>query len=237
MASSSLPPVPAVPDLARAAGSTRDEVISWFLVYYDTASVPWNYRSGIRCVKTAYRGLHDIKQLTAGADSEKTKAGRTANADIIGRAAPLAFGRTTQVFDLSRRRFSFGRDLYSGYRIPFFFVENGIVKLYYLQPRKEYHLTYDQLCMVATIHKRFLLDTEFFGQPVDVEYVDLSADPITKVRGLHRYSLSSLELWPEKRLADRLTLISEALDYVRTSGLVKPWRRQPPRAADMPLFD
>lgn len=230
-------PIPPVPDLARAEGFTRDEIVGWLLGYYDAPHVPWNYRSGTRTVKQSYRGFHNLDQLVASAAAEKTKAGRSANGDVIRLAAPIAFGRATQVFDLSRRQFAFGRNLYSGYRIPFFFVEKGIVKLYFLQPRKEYHLTFDQLCMVATIHKRFLLDTEFFGQPVDVEYIDLSADAITKVREVHRYSLDSLELWSEKRLADRLTLIAEALDFVRSSGLVKPRPRRPPRSPDMPLFD
>ncbi len=230
-------PIPAVPDLARARGATRDELMYWFLTYYNTDGAPWNYRSGTRCLKEGYRGLHNLNQLVAGCAREKTKNGRKANEVIVRMAGPVAFGRTTQVFDLPRRQFPFGRDLYAGYRIPFFFVESGVVKLYFLQPRKGSNLTYDELCMVATIHKRYLLDTEFFGQKVDVEYVDLSADPVTNMRELHSYSLESLELWPEKRLADRLTLIAEALDYVRSSGIVKPRKRYPSHSTDMPLFD
>jgi hypothetical protein len=42
---------------------------------------------------------------------------------------------------------------------------------------------------------------------------------------------------PEKRLTDRLTVIAEALDYVRSSGIVKPRRREAPHSTDMPLFD
>jgi hypothetical protein len=113
-----------------------------------------------------------------------------------------------------------------------------MVKLYFLQPRKGTSPTYDQLCMVATIHKKFLLDTEFFGQRAEVEYVDLSADPETNDRRVSQYSLKTLELWSESRLQDRLTLISEALDRVSRGGLVTPRRRHIHRPeADMPLFD
>jgi hypothetical protein len=230
-------PIPSVPDIARARGATRDELISWFLTYYDTEGAPWNYRTGTRVLKTGYRGLHDLDQLIAGCAREATKSGRKANEDIVRMAAPIAFGRSTQVFDLPRRQFSFGRDLHAGYRIPFFFVENRIIKLYFVQPRKGCNLTYDELCMVATIHKRYLLDIEFFGEKTDIEYIDLSADPDTKAREIHRYSLESLELWPDDRLTDRLTVIAEALDYVRSSGAVRPRTRRPPHSADMPLFD
>ena len=92
--------------------------------------------------------------------------------------------------------------------------------------------------MVATIHKKYLLDTEFFGQSTDVEYVDVSADPNTKERELRRYFLESLKLWSDTRLADRLTLIADALDYVRSSGIVRARKRIVHRPeGDMPLFD
>ena len=231
-------PTPPVPDLARAEGNTVDEIIRWFLVYYDADVVPWSYRAGTYCVKQSYRGLHDIKLLKAGCAREKIEQSKKSNENIVELAAPIAFGRKTQVFDLPRRKFPFGRDLFAGYRIPFFFTEDGIVKLYYLQPRKEFQLTHDQLCMVATIHKKYLLDTEFFGLRCDLEYVDLCGNPKTKVREVHKYSLADLDLWPESRLAKRLTMISEALEFVRNSGVVKPRkRREVPVDPKMPLFD
>jgi hypothetical protein len=231
-------PVPPVPDLARLDGTSFDEVVSQLLTYYEIKGVPWNYVPGTRIVKCSYKGMHDIKLLLTGCSKETNDVGRKSNEDIVRLAAPNAFDRSTQVFDLPRRQFHFGRDLNAGYRIPFFFVENRIVKLFFLQPRKSFNLTYDQLCMVATIHKRFLLDMEFYGQAADVEYVDLSADPVSKVREMHCYSLNTLELWTEQRLADRLSLIAEAIEFVRLSGLARPRpRRSRPVCADMPLFD
>ncbi len=230
-------PIPPVPDLARAQGQTVEEVVEWFRNdYYTGPSVNGNYLTGTRCAKASYRGLHNLPQLLAACDKEKQKQGKRSNSEVVELAAPVAFGRSTQVFDLPRRQFAFGRDLYANYRIPFFFVENGIVKLYYLQPRKGSNLTFDELSMVATIYKRYLLDTEFFGQTSDVEFVDVSANG-GKHRSLHIFSLKDLELWPEKKLSDRLTLISAALDFIRENNLVEPRRRivrQPP--SDLPLF-
>jgi hypothetical protein len=192
-------PIPAVPDLARANGQTLNELIDWLRHYYETSG-PFNYRSATRSVKCGYKGLHDLQQLVAGCAKEKTTQGRQSNEEVVRLAAPISFGRKTQVFDLPRRQFQFGRNLFAGYRIPFFFVENGVVKLYYLQPRKGGNLTFVQLSMVATIHEKYLLDMEFFGQRTDVEYVDVSVNPVTDERKVHRYSLADLDLWPEKRL-------------------------------------
>ena len=230
-------PIPPVPELARAEGSSRDEMISYWLAYYAADNVPWNYLSSTRAVKQGFRGLHRLDILVGGCAREKIKQGRMSNEEVVRLAAPVAFGRRTQVFDLPRRQFPFSRDLFSGYRIPFFFVENGVVKLFYLQPRKGYALSLEQIGMVATIHKRYLLDTEFYGNDSDVEYIDVSADPVSEVRVLKRYNLNSIELWSERRLQDRLSLIAETLDYVRTSGLIQPKRKIRRPEPDMPLFD
>ncbi len=159
------------------------------------------------------------------------------NTEIIQLAAPKAFGRSTQVFDLPPSKFSFGRTRHAAYRIPFFFVEDGIVKLYYVQPRKGHGPSFDQLGMVAKIHKKYLLDTEFFGQTSNVEYVSLGALEKNGPRVVRTYSLDNLNLWSDDHLADRLTLISEALDKMEERGTVKSKRRPTRPESEMTLFD
>jgi hypothetical protein len=74
--------------------------------------------------------------------------------------------------------------------------------------------------MVAKIHKQYLLDTEFFGQPSNVEYVNLGALEKNGPRVVRTHSLESLNLWSDERLEERLTLISEALDKIEADGVV-----------------
>jgi hypothetical protein len=169
---------------------------------------------------------------------EATAIGRTANAEVVRAAAPFAFDRDTQVFDLTQRRFTFGRDRYAGYRIPFLFVENGIVHVYYLQPRKGAGPDIDELGMVGTIVQKYLLETEFFGLKTDVEFVDVGVLPGEKERSPRKYSLSDLPLWSEKRLSNRLTMISQALDIASESErIVRRPHNSPRPEPDMPLFD
>lgn len=231
-------PTPPVPDLARAKGETVGQLVDWFVDFYNLKSAPFNYRRATRSIRAAYKGIHRLHLLTAGCAAEKTAIGRTSNADVVRYAAPVAFGRSTQVFDLSPRRFAFGQNRSAAYRIPFLFVENGIIHVYYLQPRKGAGLDFDELCMVATIVEAYLLQTEFYGQRCDVEFVDVSASEGQKERVLKTYSLASLPRWSNKRLSNRLSMISEALDIVNENERVirRPRVRSRPEP-DMPLFD
>jgi hypothetical protein len=230
-------PTPPVPDLSCIEGETLTQVIEWLTLYYESDGCPWNYRIGTRAIRTAYKGLHRLDLLLASCQQIKNKQGRISNGEIIQLAAPKAFGRTTQVFDLPPSKFSFGRTRRAAYRIPFFFVEDGVVKLYYIQPRKEHGPSFDQLGMVAKIHKKYLLETEFFGQASNVEYLNLGALEKKGPRVVRTHSLDTLNIWSDERLADRLTLISEALDKMEERGTVKSRRRPSRPEPEMPLFD
>jgi len=231
-------PTPPVPDLARAQGATVSELFDWFVDFFNMGGAPFNYRRATKAVRAAYKGLHKIHLLTASCAAEKTAVGRFANTDVVNHAAPFAFGRITQVFDLSPRRFAFGRDRRAAYRIPFLFVENGVIHVYYLQPRKSAGPDLDELGMVASIVKAYLLDTEFFGQQCNVEFVDVGVPIGGAARLPRKYSLGMLPLWSEKRLAERLTMIGEALDRVAASGrVVRRHRLRARPEPEMPLFD
>lgn len=231
-------PTPPVPDLARAKGNSVSELVDWFVRYYNRGSAPFNYRRATKAVRVAYKGEHRLHLLSAGCLEEATAIGRTANADVVHCAAPFAFGRETQVIDLSPRRFAFGRDRHAGYRIPFLFVENAIVHVYQLQPRKSAGPDLDEIGMIATIVKKYLLDTEFFGLETNIEFVDVSVPLGGKDRCPQRYSLADLSLWSQKRLTERLTMLSEALDIVSGSDkIVRRPRARPRPDPEMPLFD
>lgn len=231
-------PTPPLPELVRADATSVDAAVSWFRGYYETPPVPWNYTHGTKCVKQAYKGLQSIKLLTAGCENIKNKVGQISNKQVVTLAAPLAFGRSIQVFDLPRRQFRFGRDRRCGFRVPFFFVEDGLIRLYFLQPRKCVALTMDELGMLATIHKRYLIDTEFYGEPVDIEYVDVSLNPESNRREVRKYCLEDLQLWSEAALRSRLTTLAEALHILETDKALSAKRRIAPRPdPELPLFD
>lgn len=231
-------PTPSVPVLARAKGETVEEIVDWFVAYFNRRAALFNYRCGTRIVRQAYRGLHKMHLLQAGCSTEKTRVGRISNSELVTCAAPFAFGRDTRVFDLSPRKFSFGRDKYSSFRIPFLFVENRMIHAYFLQPTKGAGLSFDEMGMVATIIKRFLLDDEFYGERTAIEAVDIGVPEGETCRVARSYSLSDLPLWTDARLQNRLTMIGRALDLVPHDPRVVQRHHVRPRPdPDMPLFD
>ncbi|WP_342152578.1 hypothetical protein [Methylorubrum sp. SB2] len=226
-----------VPDLARVVGNTPDEAAEWLIHYSNEPGGSFNYIKGMRSIKAAYSGLHRLDQLLLACEGERTELGRKSNKDLVFEVAPGAFGRTTQVFDLSARKFSYGRRQ-AGFRVPFFFVENSVVNICFIWPRKGTNLTATQIGMIATIMKIYLLDTEFYGLPSDIEFIEASAPIGTKQRVVDRFNLSSINLWDHDMLTSRLTTISNALDIVEASNRVKPRRRKEKSTIiDMPLFD
>lgn len=215
-----------IDSLEAAAGSLRK--------FYEISG-EFNYLSSTKVTKQAYKGLHNLRHLLAAFD--KPGVGVKPNRDVVELAAPLAFGRATQVFDLPPRKFAFGKNRLSSYRLPFFFVESGVVKAYFLLPRKGPYMSYDSICGYATIIKTYLLEQEFFGESIDLEIVDVSSRTGKSPRECRVYKLSDLNLWTEARLQNHLRVVSMALDRLELEGIEKNKRRRYLKDAELPLFD
>ncbi|MBK1622245.1 hypothetical protein CKO32_01570 [Afifella marina DSM 2698] len=180
--------------------------------------------------------MHKLKVLLQAPPSEQNRVGFRFNQEVIELTAPYAFGRTTQVFDLSARKFPFGAGRFASYRVPFFFVEKGVVKVCYLQTRKGPYLTAEDYGGMAAVHSRYLMAQEFYGEKIDVEYVDVGATIEGGPRERRRLTLANLDIWPADRLADHLNVVAEALVAIEARG-VAPKRRRPLKDAELPLFD
>lgn len=226
---------PPVAELIRTPSTSVDEAVRSLCGFYEI-DAKVNFLTSTKAIKSAYRGFHNINALLAAFD--KKFLGSAANRNVVQLAAPIAFNRSTQVFDLPPKKFPFGRDRLASYRIPFFFVEDGIVKCYFLLPRKGPYLNFDQVCGCATIHKRYLLDQEFYGEKTDLEIVDISAREKGGPRELRVWNTADLQFWSDDRLMKHLTVVSEALDRIENEALVKKNKRtRLLRDPELPLFD
>lgn len=226
---------PPVAEIIRTPSTSVDEAVKSLCGFYESEA-KINFLSGTKVIKSAYKGLHSANLLLAAFD--KKFMGSAANRNIVALAAPLAFGRNTQVFDLPKKKFPFGRDRLSSYRVPFFFVEGGVIKCYFLLPRKGPYLSFDQVCGCATILNRYLLEQEFYGQSTNLEIVDLSSKSKNEARSVRTWSNEDLMLWSKQRLMDHLSVVSEALDRIEKDELVTANKRiRLLKDPELPLFD
>ncbi|TYC64922.1 hypothetical protein FMN63_20960 [Stappia sp. BW2] len=229
---------PSLPELFRVdATSVETAELHLTSIYLDSTG-KFNYLNASKILQSAYKGFHDIEQLVAGCEKAGSKVGRKPNAEVVRLAAPEAFGRKAQVFQLPKRSFHFGKDRAAPFRVPFFFVENEVIKICFLQPRKNGGLNLEQCGGLFTVLKKHLLDQEFYGEKTDIEYIDVSAPNKKEARKKTVYSLNDISLWNDEKLSNHLTIISQALENLEKAGLaeeIKP--RRPFKDPDLPLFD
>lgn len=229
---------PPLPEVFCVDSSSLKAAETYLEEYYTKHKGNFNYLNATKCLQQAFKGFHNLDGLVAGCVNSGQKRGVKPNSDVIRLAGPVAFGRQTQVFQLPKRYFHFGRDRASSFRVPFFFVENKIINLMFLQPRKEGWLNKDQYGGLLAVYKQYLLDLEFYGSPCDIEVIDVAAPEKGCDRELDVFHLKDVSLWSAQDIQDHLTVTSEALEKLEKRGvgdLVKP--RRPLRDAEFPLFD
>jgi hypothetical protein len=224
-----------LPDIIRISTLSEDAAINHIVAELDGSGGVFNYIDATKRIKSAYKGLHRLDSLIAVPPSRMEEVGQCHNIEVVKLAAPLAFGRTTNVFDLGGRFFAYGEARQASYRAPFLYTESGTVKLCYLQPRKSGGLSFDQASLYISIVKKFLLDSEFYGEKVDVEVVDVAQRIEGRGRVLRTFDLSSVEIWSDDKIAQHLKVVRLALDFIETQGLVKK-KRRPLKDRDLPMF-
>ncbi|MDX8441877.1 hypothetical protein [Mesorhizobium australafricanum] len=227
---------PSLPEIVRVDTSSINSSVAHLISLLEPSGGNFNYLDGTKRTRKAYKGLHDLNKLLSATPSKASSVGHQQNMDVVRLAASHAFGRQTAVFDLPARKLSYGDDRFASYRIPFFFVEARMVKVYFLQPRKNTHFTLDQYGLMASVIKKNLLDTEFYGEYCEIEFADVSKKVGDNERTLQVYHLSDLPAWSESDVAEHFRVVTAALKIVEDENLVKEVRR-PLRDRELPLFD
>ncbi|MEM9279420.1 MAG: hypothetical protein AAGA76_12665, partial [Pseudomonadota bacterium] len=205
---------PNVIEIIRTDTSTVESAIAHLIEALKSSGVTWNYLDGTKRIKSAYKGLHSINTLTAISESKLKRPGQVHNIELVKLVAPLAFGRKTQVFDLSPRHFQYADNRSAAYRLPFFFSEDGVVKAFGLQFRKNGRLSNEQIAGYASIVKRFLLETEFYDMPADIEFIDCGVPAGSEDRVATKYSLIDLDLWTDEKIQSHMEVVVEALRFI-----------------------
>ncbi|WP_313617858.1 hypothetical protein [Agrobacterium sp.] len=226
---------PSVPEISRVNSENLDEAVAQLIGALTPSGGGFNYLASTKIAKVAYKGFHNLTQLTAAPSLHDGSVGAAANLDVAKIICPLSFGRTTNVVDVPSRSFHYGAGRYASYRVPFFFVEDRTIKLYFLQPRKRTVYTKKQIGIFATIVKKYFLDAEFYGEKTDIEFVEVAERTPGKGRELNVLGLSDIELVDDAALAKHLSVVQEALRIIEDEKLITK-KRRPLKDRDLPLF-
>lgn len=226
---------PNLQEIFRTDTLSVESAIAHLVSALTPVNINWNYIDGHSRIMSAYKGLHSIDVLTHYPASKSGKDGAKYNAELVTVAAPVAFSRTTSVVKVERQTFAYGRNREAAFRIPFVFIENGVIKAYALQAKKHDSMSLDQVAGYCSLIKRYFLDQQYYGMPTDIEFVDASCKPGEKTRSVKKYNLADLELWSDERLLKHLDVVIEALDFIENQALV-PKSRRPLKEQSMPLF-
>ncbi|MEL6687684.1 MAG: hypothetical protein AAFP97_08680, partial [Pseudomonadota bacterium] len=146
---------------------------------------------------------------------------------VLRATAPLSDGRDIQTFSFSKRTITLAPGLVSNLGPRFFFVEDGIVKLYNVHARNNYRAEKKDFAGLAWACKQEILDQDFFGQPSDIEFVDV--DKRGDSTSVVTYGLDDLLPFllepPEETIARFVKCYRKVLE----EGLAKPKARRKPK--------
>jgi hypothetical protein len=226
--------LPAPQDIVRLLRSTVEETAGVLKGYYEQQPA-WNYGPARAMARPVYSGELSLSAATERCRNGGNPLGRHSNAEVAEHIWTAAQGRSFQCHPLGPRPFGIRRDLSILIDPTFFFVENGQVKLFWLQPRRHFSPSLEGLgTLAAMIRMTFADDFDDF----DLELLDLSVPDGESQRVSRIYCFSALPLLGEDAVATALQRFADAYDKVREMGVTRPARRprRPDDRAGEPLF-
>jgi hypothetical protein len=185
--------------------------------------------------RPVYSGELSLQAATERCRTGGNPLGRRSNAEVAEHIWAAAQGRSFQCHPLTPRPFGIRSDLSILIDPLFFFVEAGLVKVFWLQPRRQFSPTLEGLgTLGAMIRMTFADEFEAF----DLELLDLSVPDGEEQRVRRVYRFAALPLLADAAVTAALQRFADAYDKVREMGVTRPAsrRRRPDDRPEQPLF-
>lgn len=228
--------VPPVQDVVRFLRPTISETKQLLVEYYTRKKGLFSYEPARKIAKPLYSGEIGLPAALEGCLTKGNPRGRKSNAEVVELIWQAAQGRSLLCHDLKKRDFAIRRDLAIAVHAPFYFVENGQVKIYWLQPRRGYGLTQHQMGLLGSIIRMSIATEDFEG--ADIELFDTSIPAGSKTRVPRTFNFADLSVTDAKATIEALRLFAAAYDEVCEMDIPKPAQRDKKRDdRQPPLFD
>lgn len=227
-----IPPLPASHDLVRLDRSTEAETVEAVLSHLRRSRPPWNYELARKMAPAALAGELPLSALEKACKSARTtEIGRKANFEVLEAIRTHGIGRSIQCYRMADGYLKATKDVTIKIAADFYYVEDGIPKVLWLQPRRSYSLNQPQLGTFCTLLRMTLLRGDFAD--ADVEILDLSASPGT-TRAPRVMSVRELPYVSQEQADLAVARVVNAYEAIKKMELVWDGRKPPkkPRPSD-----
>jgi len=200
--------------LTKATDLTTEKAV---VEYLKSKAGGFNYNRSATFTEKAYGGYPHLDSLYSQCEGDGTSIAKVHNAKVLRQTAPLSVGRKIQTFPFPKRRYTVAPGINSSMGPQFFFVESETVKLLYIHARNSHRADLKDFAGLAWALKQDVLDEDFFGQPSDVEFINVDKrgeTPHTEV-----YSLKDLEAHLKEDPQITLARFTRVFSKIREQGL------------------
>jgi hypothetical protein len=215
----SVPKVPPLHDVVRLTDpSSVDHTVAAVRLHVDRGPSQFNYEPVRAIAPQARIRTLPKDQFTSACMKSRNPKGRLQNAEVAGLVWDIGRKVESSIYAPERRLFVIRADLSIRFQPDAFFIEDGRVVFFWLQPRSGFALNIYQLRVIATVLRRLYIVGDF--EHAELEILDCRA--IDGEREATRYCLADLEPVTQGELDAHFQVFADAWDKVVATYQPRP---------------
>lgn len=225
--------LPSLPHVAKSICATVEGTVRQ-LHRLDAGMPPFSYDLSWRLAFPLYSGTFNLGAALEACRRVRVPLGAKCNAEVVEIMWQDSQRASHFCHPLKDRFFPIRRDLVIPVRPRFYFVKEGAVHLFWLQPWKAFDLTEEQLGILASVIRQTFAVDDFEGARLHL--LDTSADGEEGKRRPQVFGFNDLPMLGDDALKAAFDRFSAAYDAFSAERKPKP---APPRPAlpQQDLFD
>jgi hypothetical protein len=225
--------LPSIQHVAKSIQPTIEGTVET-LLRFDKGIPPFSYHTAWRLAYLLYSGKITLAAALAACERINVEQGAISNAEVAKIIWDDAENAEYFCHPLTGRRYAIRHDLAIPVRPRFYFVRNGSIQIFWLQPWKTFELNEEQLGLLASVIKQTFVVDDF--AKAELYMLDTSARGPTKTRCPKVYGFSELPLLGDeglKAVFDRFAAAYDIFVKIRPPKPERPGKKRDPRQGQL----
>lgn len=223
----SVPKVPPLHDVVRLTDpSSVERTVEAVRLHVYRGPTQFNYEPVRAVAPQAWIRTLPKEQFTSACLKSRNPKGRRQNAEVAGLVWDSGRKVASRIYAPESRLFVIRADLSMRFQPDAFFIEDGRVVFFWLQPRRGFALSTYQLRIIATVLRRLYIVGDF--EHAELEVLDCRA--IDGEREPTRYRLGDLEPVTQEEMDTHFQVFADAWDKVVATYQPRPRKERESRA-------